>query len=294
MLTRTEITAYLARLGISDIQAPTRAYLFELHKAHVAMIPWQTLDIYAGKPMSIDVRETAALMIQQRSGYCFHLNGAFGTLLRSLGYRVSWHRAGVQPKGENPRVNGFHLGVTVSLPDEAGEEERWIVDVGLGDMPYEPLPLRTGDYPQGHETYQVRASSVAEHGWRLEHEPQFAFAGVDYAPEVVTDLEVFKPNHAHYSRSSDSPWIELFLMRQRNANDTNELRGCVWKNWDASGIQSYEIGSKSEWLDVMAAVFHEKLVHYSSSERSELWRRVREQHEAWKRQKESAESRSDS
>lgn len=62
--------------------------------------------------------------------------------------------------GEEPRVNSFHLGVTVSLNNEAGESEAWIVDVGLGDMPYEPLPLQFGKYTQGHASYLVTASSV--------------------------------------------------------------------------------------------------------------------------------------
>lgn len=287
MLTRTEITAYLKRLDIQDIQAPSQAYLFDLHRAHVANIPWQTLDIYAGKPTAMDVRETVPLMIHHRSGYCFHLNGAFGTLLRSLGFQVSWHRAGVQPKGEEPRVNSFHLGVTVSLPEEGGAAERWIVDVGLGDMPYEPLPLQTGNYQQGHEMYKVRSSSVAEDGWRLEHEPNYSVPGVDYAPEVIEDLKVFEPNHAHYSRSSSSPWMQLFLLRQRNGHETNELRGCVWKKWDRFGVHSTEIGSQNEWIEVMASIFKEKLIHYSSLERDELWKRVHKQHEDWKRQKES-------
>ena len=48
MITQSEVRAYLNRLGISDIQEPTKEYLFEPHKAHVARIPWQTLDILLG------------------------------------------------------------------------------------------------------------------------------------------------------------------------------------------------------------------------------------------------------
>ncbi|NOV02936.1 arylamine N-acetyltransferase family protein [Paenibacillus planticolens] len=283
MLTKTEITAYLNRIGIEEIQAPTRAFLFDLHRAHVANVSWQTLDIYAGRPTSIDVQETVQLMINHRSGYCFHLNGAFAALLRALGYQISWHRAGVQPIGEEPRINSFHLGVTVRLRNETGEIEPWIVDVGLGDMPYEPLPLQFGEYQQGPAKYQVTSSSVAEHGWRLEHDPLHAYAGVDYSPEVVQDLDLFIPNHEYYSRSSDSPWINLFLLRQRHALESNELRGCVWKKWDHSGVESTEIASQNHWLEVMSSIFNERLVTYSGLERDELWKRVKKQHEDWKK-----------
>src|SRR5690348_7246378 len=146
IMTKEEIKAYLQRIGIPERETPDKAFLFELHKAHVEHLSWQTVDIYARKPAGIDLRGSVQLVTTGRSGYCFHLNGAFSTLLRSLGYQVSLHRAGVQPSGEQPRINSFHLGVTVRLADDQQEGQPWIVDVGLGDMPYEPLPLIYGEY----------------------------------------------------------------------------------------------------------------------------------------------------
>lgn len=147
-MTKEEIKAYLNRIGIPEIQSPTLSYLVELHKAHVKHLSWQTLDIFARKPAAIGFQESVQLILHGRSGYCFHLNGAFSALLYSLGYKVSLHRAGVQPLGAEPRINSFHLGLTVNLLNEQQEDEVWIVDVGLGDMPYEPLPLRMGTYEQ--------------------------------------------------------------------------------------------------------------------------------------------------
>ena len=171
MLTSNEIKAYLARLGIPEVEEPTFDYLVRLHRAHVERISWQNVDIVAGKPAPIDLRQSVQLMLQDRSGYCFHLNGAFSTLLRSLGYRVDWHRGGVQPLGETPRMNGFHLALSVTMSNAENEQKRWIVDVGLGDMPYEPLPLVQGTYPQGAYTYEVTDSAVAPGGWRLVRTP---------------------------------------------------------------------------------------------------------------------------
>jgi len=283
MMTRDEMKAYIKRLGISDIQPPTLSYLFELHKAHVQYIPWQTIDIVAGRPASIEIQASVNLMITGRSGYCFHLNGAFSELLRSLGYDVSWHRAGVQPLGQEPRINSFHLGVTVSLKNEEQEEQRWIVDVGLGDMPYEPLPLQIGVYEQGPLQYKVVPSSIDPNGWRLEHDPHASFIGVDFAQEAVHSLEEFFPKHEFYSRSPESPWYNLFLVRQRHATGGNELRGCMWIRREGNRIDKMELQSKSQWLDVLGDVFHEHLVHYSKLERDDLWKRVRKLHEEWKR-----------
>ncbi|WP_028608412.1 arylamine N-acetyltransferase family protein [Paenibacillus harenae] len=285
MMTNEEIKAYLKRIGIAEMEAPTKPYLFELHRAHVRTLSWQTVDIYMGKPADIGFKESVQLILNRRSGYCFHLNGAFCALLRSLGYQVALHRAGVQPLGAEPRINSFHLGLTVNLANEPDAEDRWIIDAGLGDMPFEPLPLIPGTYKQDPFVYKVTESTVASNGWRLEHDPLASFIGVDFDSAVVNDLEEFMPKHEFYSRSAESPWMNLFLLRNRHASGSNELRGCVWSKRDTQGIVKSELLEKSQWLEVLGDVFGETLAYYSKLERDELWKRVRGAHEDWKRSK---------
>lgn len=284
MLTSTEVRSYLKRLGLSDIEKPSLPYLIRLHRAHVERLSWQSVDIFAGRPASIDPRQSLELILNGRSGYCFHLNGAFSLLLRTLGYDVSWHKAGVQPMGEAPRVNGFHLALTVMVLDEQASETRWIIDAGLGDMPYEPLPLIHDTYQQGPYTYKVLQSEVAAGGWRLEHDPNATFLGVDVAPEVISDISAFVPQHQHYSTSPDSPWVNTFLLRHQHDGGSNELRGCVWAKRDEHGIIKTELQTQSEWLDVLGEVFGEKLVAYDQTARDSLWKKNVKLHEEWKRQ----------
>jgi arylamine N-acetyltransferase len=77
--------AYLRRLGIADVGPPSAEALKALHAAH-----------RVGRVTSIDPADSVHRALGGRGGYCYHLNGAFSALLRSLGYRVAWHRAGVQ------------------------------------------------------------------------------------------------------------------------------------------------------------------------------------------------------
>ena len=287
MLDGNVIAAYLKRLGMPGQEPASLDYLFELHKAHVERLSWQTIDIVAGKPASIDVKQSVELLISGRSGYCFHLNGAFSELLRSLGYRVYWHRAGVQRLDIEPNINGFHLGLTVELPEE-NRGQRWIVDVGLGDIPFEPIPLRQGVYAQGPLQYKVTPSTVDPNGWRLEHDPEATFVGVDFAAGDLRSLDEFLPKHEVYSRSPDSPWIRLLLVRQRHASGSNELRGCIWRMRDANGIKKEELDTQSRWLEVLGDVFHEHLVDYAKVERGELWKQVRQTHEEWLRTQNNA------
>lgn len=280
-LSTSEIQTYLQQLGVEEIQPPTLDYLVQLHQAHVRRFSWQTVDIFAGHPTSIDIQQSIALLLSGRSGYCFHLNGAFSTLLRSLGYQVFWHRAGVQPLGTEPRINSFHLGLTVHL-DHEGISQPWIIDVGLGDMPYTPLPLIKGTYTQSPFQYAVTSSSIDPKGWRLEHDAYASIVGVDIDHQVVTDLKPFEDNHEFYSRSPQSPWFDVFLLRQRDQSTSHELRGCVLKTIDDTGVQYTEIVHKQEWLNVLHDIFGESFVPYTALEKDEFWHRVQQAHEVWK------------
>jgi N-hydroxyarylamine O-acetyltransferase len=72
--------------------------------------------IPAGERWSIDPMQAAwRIAFAGRGGYCYHLNGALGVLLRWLGYAVRGHVGGVQADGEpSPNAMGNHLVLTVT------------------------------------------------------------------------------------------------------------------------------------------------------------------------------------
>ena len=65
---------------------------------------------------------------------------------------------------------------------------RWIVDVGLGDMPHAPILLTWGRWPQGELSYEVRPALAAPGGWRLQQDPRASYAGVEVDPRSLPDL----------------------------------------------------------------------------------------------------------
>lgn len=175
--------------------------LARLQQAHVERIPWSTGDMFMGRPTPIDPRAAVALMTQGRSGYFFHLNTAFLTLLSALGFNVHAHRAGVQSRGRSPVVDGCHMGLTVHPHGDRWNS--WIVDVGLGDMPALPIPRAWGRWAQGALVYETVPSAVHPRGWRLVNDERASYVGVDFAPERVP-LDVFVPAHLFRSRDPAS------------------------------------------------------------------------------------------
>ncbi|MNJ42284.1 N-acetyltransferase [compost metagenome] len=288
MLTLQQTDEYLRRLGMKR-QQPTIEFLFALHSAHVERIAWQTIDIFAGKPVPIGSEGLIRHIAHHGGGYCFHLNGAFSLLLRALGYEVSLHRAGVQSHGQEPRIDSYHLSLSVSTPTKEQPDNehagiaKWLVDVGLGDMPYEPIPLRLGVHKQGFHTYQLARSSVNTSGWRLDHDPEGAFLGVDIDAMPVCNLDEFLPKHVYLSSSPDSTWIDMLLLRNREKAASNELRGCVYSRRDEHGLAKSEITHRSEWFELLSDVFGESLNHFSQLEKDELWSKALKAHEEWKK-----------
>lgn len=283
MLSKEDVEKYLTRLGIFEIQPPTMDFLNEIHRAHVEKISWQTLDIFTRKPVGIDIKQSIDLMTNNRSGYCFHLNGAVAALLNTLGYKVSLHRAGVQTSGTSPKIDSFHVGVTVNLQNSNGEDEYYLVDVGLGDMPYEPIRLSPGSYTQGPCIYEVTQSSVDSHGWRLNNDVKASYKGVDYAADTVPTIESFQSQHQFYSESDNSPWINFLIFKNRHARGSNELKGCMLTRRVNDQIERIEITKQSQWLEVLDSLFDETLVNYTKLEQDMIWNKVFQEHEAWKK-----------
>ena len=120
--------AYLYRLDL-DAEPPSVDALQRLHRGHVEKVPYETLWIHEGDTWGIDPADSAArIALQGRGGYCFHLNGAFSELLRSLGYAVTRHVGGVHgPAGPDEGPLGNHLVLWVhghELADRRGRHGR--------------------------------------------------------------------------------------------------------------------------------------------------------------------------
>ncbi|MFI9063131.1 arylamine N-acetyltransferase [Streptomyces sp. NPDC053429] len=140
----------MRRLRVTDPGTPSAENLFALHRAHVERVPFENPGIQLGRPPGIDPELSVRRLAAGAGGYCFHLNGAFSALLETLGYDVTRHYGGVVPDPGSRDVSGDHLTLTVRV--EGAEN---LVDVGLGDGPHEPLPLREGTYEQGGFPYAL-------------------------------------------------------------------------------------------------------------------------------------------
>ncbi|QKV81585.1 arylamine N-acetyltransferase [Amycolatopsis sp. Hca4] len=269
-----DVIGYLARLGL-DPEPPGLDALRRLHAAHVERVPYEALEVQLGRPTPLEPSASLARIRQGRGGYCYLLNGAFSALLAALGYRVTRHLGGVQGStADAPNVDRNHLALTVSGLPEA-PEQAWLVDVGLGDGPHEPLPLREGTYVQGPHTYRLRPSEVAPGGWRFDHDPSASFTGMDFAPGVA-EMADFAEKHAWLSSAPESGFVRVCVVQRRDEAGVDSLRALTLDRHGAKEL----IGSPGDWWAAAGDVFGIPAALFTAEERERLWRQCVAQHEA--------------
>jgi len=143
----TELThhvdPYLELLGVDTVgRLHDLELLAELQRGHLVTVPFENLDVYQRRSVRTDVSWSLPKITQQgRGGWCYELNGAFGWLLRQLGFEVDYVSCSVGgDDGWGPDLD--HCALLVHLDDA-----RWFVDVGFGDCCMIPIPLVPGEHP---------------------------------------------------------------------------------------------------------------------------------------------------
>ena len=277
-VTSTEVTNYLQRLGITDPGSPSVPALFALHRAHVQQVPYEVLDIQLGRPTTVDPHDCFDRVLRGRGGYCVQLNSAFSVLLAALGYDVALHAAGVQASRTAPMVDASfapHLALSVTL-----DGDRWLVDVGLGDGLYEPLPALAGVYRQGPFGYRLSPSHSEPGGLRFDHDPRGSVAGLDIRLTPAGPDE-FARWHPYLVSSPQSRLVRTLTVMRRDANSSYALIGCLLRHAYGSGRTVREIQDQDEWFGVLADTFRLRPADLVPAEQDALWSKVRQAHEAW-------------
>ena len=152
-MTSVDLPAYFARIGYSGPSEPTLAVLREFVSRHLAVIPFECLDPFLGRPVDIDPAAIEAKLVGgRRGGYCHEHNGLFHDVLAELGFsvtalggRVVW----MSPGRAAPLTHRLTL---VELAEGV-----FIADVGFGGQsPTAPLRLEPGlEQPTPHGVYRV-------------------------------------------------------------------------------------------------------------------------------------------
>ncbi|MGW3097369.1 arylamine N-acetyltransferase family protein [Streptomyces sp. NPDC001102] len=273
--------AYLARLDVEPAPPSVEA-LRLLVRRHAERVPYETLWIQAGEAWDIDPYDSAArIALRGRGGYCYHMNGALGLLLTSLGYVVRGHVGGVHgPEGPHADVMGNHLVLTVEqLPSDANPGGVWYVDNGLGDALHDPLPLIEGRHEQAPFVLGLEQTPDGAQ-WHLTHDPAGGFTGMTWTMALAHPAD-FEAQHRWLSTSPESGFVQVPMAERRDATGADVIRGLVLSRIGDGGRRHEPVTRRAEWFDLLADLFGLQLHTMAAERREQLWTYVLSAHQRW-------------
>lgn len=177
---------YLERVGFIDFPLINTETLVRLHEQHVLTIPFGNSNIHFKKPLSLKPSELFKKVItHQQDGFCYELNYLFHLLLIELGFKNTLIASRIFTTEGIFGPEFDHLSLIVDL------DERWLVDVGYGDLFIQPLKLQEGIQYDERNYFKIEKNDRL--GYVLEmsangtdFEKRYAFTLI---PRVISDFE---------------------------------------------------------------------------------------------------------
>ena len=130
---------------------------------HARRSPFENLDIFLARPISLDPASLIHKLVdERRGGYCHELNGLFLLVLRHLGFTVTPLAARVF--ADELPIQKSHQMMLVEVSGE-----RWLADTGFGSNGLiEAIPLELErEFPQHLERFRLQADPNL--GFVLQH-----------------------------------------------------------------------------------------------------------------------------
>lgn len=284
-------TGYLRRLGLTTRPPATLAGLREVHRAHVARIPYDNLSAMLGRPDPADpVACVARAAAGERVGYCFQQNAALGWLLTELGFSVSRrHGHAWTDPARRLDTDLNHLVLVVSrLPTDDNPGGHWWADAGLGEGFAEPLPLVRGDHDVDGWSFGIGASygtrsadrPTGPAAWTFRHLPGGLPTGI-----VVTsrdhDQAVIDGAHDALSRGAESPFRRVLVGFRIDGPRLFRVRGCAHQVRTPASCDQRDLTSYDEWRGALADDLLLPSDDVTDEEWCTLWDRTLASHRAW-------------
>lgn len=161
-----DIHRYTSRINYLEELCPTLGVLFALQETHLLSVPFENLDIHAGR--RIVLKESALfekVVLKKRGGFCYELNGLFHLFLKAVGFDVKLLMGRVYDHNRNSYGPEFdHMLILAHV-----DGEKWLVDVGFGEFSLHPLRF-TLDQPLFDRNGQFAIERYDDEYFRVSRE----------------------------------------------------------------------------------------------------------------------------
>lgn len=214
------IADYFQRIGISGDLKNDLPTLTAIMRAQLRSVPFENLDVQAGKIVSLVPEDIVSKIIYgRRGGYCYEVNSLFAMVLTALGFE--YDLIGARPMFYPQRRPKSHMVLMVKIG-----AERWLCDTGFGSFGLRaPIELnQVGQIiKQDNETFTLdkneRGEFVLKALVKGEWANQFGF---DLQPMEMID---FMPVNYYNSTHPDAVFVQRYLVMLQRADGRTLLSG---------------------------------------------------------------------
>lgn len=242
---------YLQRLGVEiDGRALGLDLLRELQVAHMINVSFENLDVFHRRGVTTDVAHSVPKIVtRRRGGWCFELNGAFGWLLREIGFHADYVSCRVAGSdGWGPELD--HCAVVVHL-----DGERWLTDVGFGDSSLEPIQLVSGE--QQTAPRRVRCTVQGEQFTIAEQQLDGSWTDELWGSFAPLPIAAFTPRSDFLQTEPGLPWTARPFATRALSDDGSRITlrpGVVRRRVSCGEFVDIPIAD-DDWRTVLAAEF---------------------------------------
>lgn len=242
-----DCASYLTRIGFAGRPRPDFDTLRLLQRGHLQCIPFENLDVQLGRPVTLDPEAAfSKLVTSRRGGWCYEMNGLFLRVLERIGFRAVPLTGAVMRRERGSAAIGNHLLLSVQL------DQTYVVDVGLGDGPIEPIPLKEGSYRQA---WRRLALERLDDGWWRLHNHDRAFASTLDFRHQMADWDLLAAKCRWQQSSTESRLKQNALCLRHSVDGTVALIGRVLKNVEERGVTERLVNSADEYVNVLNVRF---------------------------------------
>lgn len=148
------ISAYFKHIGFQKTPSVNLETLKELHLLHTLKIPFENLNPFLDKEVSLKFEDLFEKMVKKsRGGYCFEQNSLFMSVLKMIGFNVKGLGARVLwNQDESLITRRSHMLIELEI-----EGKSYIADVGFGGLTLTTPLLFEVDLEQttSHEMFRI-------------------------------------------------------------------------------------------------------------------------------------------
>ena len=215
---------YFDRIGYQGQAGTSLDILTELMRHQLFTVPFENLDVQAGKIVSLIPEDIVDKIVgRRRGGYCFEVNGLFAMALEALG--IPYRFVAARPMVYRVRKPKTHMAIIASM-----DGMDWLCDLGFGNYGIR-APLRMDildtEIRQDHDAFMLSLNDRQEHvvkalvqgAWT----DQFGF---DLSPQEWVD---FAPANYFCSTHPDAIFVQKTLVILQHPQGRDILFGDTYK-----------------------------------------------------------------